>query len=169
MSEPFLSEIRIMSFNFPPEGWARCDGQLLPIGQNQALFALLKTVFGGDGKTTFALPDMRGRAPIHIDASHALGTRGGQETHVLSVEELPGHTHALNASSVHANAVPPLPTDHILADCRPMSAYGPADNLVSMQPGSLSQSGGSQAHPNMQPYLALDFCIALEGVFPARN
>src|SRR6187401_1786199 len=125
MAEPFLSEIRIMSFVFAPKGWALCNGQLLPINQNQALFSLLGTTFGGDGRVNFALPDLRGRTPIHVGAGHTLGERGGEQAHTLSISELPTHTHVLNASTAAANASPPSPTNNILADSAPASAYGP--------------------------------------------
>src|SRR5258705_4707775 len=106
MAEPFLSEIRIMSFGFPPKGWALCDGQLLPINQNQALFSLLGTTFGGDGRVNFGLPDLRGRTPIHVGSGHTLGQRGGEQAHTLSIAELPTHTHVVNAASVNADSAP---------------------------------------------------------------
>src|SRR5436305_11791356 len=133
MAEPFLSEIRIMSFGFPPKGWALCDGQLLPINQNQALFSLLGTTFGGDGRVNFGLPDLRGRAPIHVGSGHTLGERGGEQAHTVSIAELPQHTHTLQASSSGANASPPSPQNAtILADSAPGQAYGSPTNLVGM-------------------------------------
>ncbi len=168
MAEPFLSEIRIMSFVFAPRGWALCNGQLLPINQNQALFSLLGTTFGGDGRVNFALPDLRERVPIHVGASHTLGERGGEQAHTLSIAEIPTHTHALTASSATANASPPSPQGGtILADSTPALAYGSASNLVAMGAGSVTSVGGSQAHLNLQPFLTLSFCIALQGIFPS--
>ena len=168
MAEPFLSEVRIMSFVFAPKGWALCNGQLLPINQNQALFSLLGTTFGGDGRVNFALPDLRGRTPIHVGSGHTLGERGGEQAHTLSIAELPTHTHALNATNANATlAVPAVTTT--LANSINYEAYRGATNLVSMQPASVSDAGGSQAHLNMQPFLTLSFCIALQGIFPSPN
>jgi microcystin-dependent protein len=169
MAEPFLSEIRIMSFVFAPKGWALCNGQLLPINQNQALFSLLGTTFGGDGRVNFALPDLRGRTPIHVGSGHTLGEKGGEQAHTLSIAELPTHTHVLNATSATNNASPPTPINNILADSAPASAYGPEAALVAMNPASVTNTGGSQAHLNMQPFLTLTFCIALQGIFPSPN
>jgi microcystin-dependent protein len=169
MAEPFLSEIRIMSFNFAPKGWAMCNGQLLPINQNQALFSLLGTTFGGDGRVNFGLPDLRSRVPIHVGGGHTLGERGGEQAHTLSIAELPTHTHVLNGTSATANASPPAATGNSLADSNPASAYGPPVGLVAMNAGTVTNTGGSQAHLNMQPYLTLTFCIALQGIFPSPN
>lgn len=165
MAEPFLSEIRIMSFGFPPRGWALCDGQLLPINQNQGLFSLLGTTFGGDGRVNFALPDLRGRTPIHVGGAHTLGERGGEQAHTLSIAEIPTHTHVLSASPSNANAAPA--TGNVLAGAN--NAYGPAANLVALGAGSVANVGGSQAHLNMQPFLTLSFCIALQGIFPSAT
>ncbi len=165
MAEPFLSEIRIMSFVFAPKGWALCNGQLLPINQNQALFSLLGTTFGGDGRVNFALPDNRGRTPIHVGSGHTLGERGGEQAHTLSIAEMPTHTHILSGSS--ANAGTPVPTAGALAAAN--NAYAAPANLVSLQPPSITNTGGSQAHLNMQPFLTLSFCIALQGIFPSPN
>lgn len=164
MAEPFLSEIRIMSFAFAPRGWALCNGQLLPINQNQALFSLLGTTFGGDGRVNFALPDSRGRTPIHVGSGHTLGERGGEQAHTLSIAELPTHTHVASATTATGNI--PVPTANILADS-PSQLYAAPTNLVSLQPGSIANTGGSQAHLNMQPFLTLSFCIALQGIFPS--
>lgn len=170
MAEPFLSEIRIMSFVFAPKGWALCNGQLLPINQNQALFSLLGTTFGGDGRVNFALPDLRGRVPIHVGSSHTLGERGGEQAHTLSIAELPTHTHVLNASSATANASPPSAQNGtILADSNPALAFGSPANLAAMSAASVTNTGGSQAHLNMQPFLTLSFCIALQGIFPSAT
>lgn len=165
MAEPFLSEIRLFSFNFAPKGWALCDGQLLPINQNQALFALLGTTFGGDGRVNFALPDMRGRTPIHAGAGHTLGERGGEQAHTLSIAELPTHTHVAQASAAAAST--PIPTGNLLANSGEI--YHGADNLAALQASSIANVGGSQAHQNMQPFLTLNFCIALQGIFPSPN
>ena len=170
MSEPFLSEIKIMSFVFAPKGWALCNGQLLPINQNQALFSLLGTTFGGDGRVNFALPDLRGRVPIHVGSGHTLGEKGGEQAHTLSIAELPTHTHVLQASSVAGNApVPNVAGAGTLLAVSANPLYGPALNLVAMSPGSVTNVGGSQAHLNMQPFLTLSFCIALQGIFPSPN
>ena len=164
MAEPFLSEIRLMSFVFAPKGWALCNGQLLPINQNQALFSLLGTTFGGDGRVNFALPDFRGRVPIHVGSSHTLGERGGEQAHTLSIAEIPTHTHTLRASSSSTGTVA-VPTNNFLAPAS--NAYGSATNLVAMAPSSIVNVGGSQAHLNMQPFLSISFCIALQGIFPS--
>jgi microcystin-dependent protein len=165
VAEPFLSEIRLMSFVFAPKGWALCNGQFLPINQNQALFSLLGTTFGGNGQTTFALPDLRGRVPIHVGSGHTLGERGGEQAHTLSISELPTHTHV--AQGVGAAA-----TTRVVAGNLPAggnNAYGPPDQLVALQSGTVTNVGGSQAHLNMQPFLTLSFCIALQGIFPSPN
>lgn len=167
MAEPFLSEIRIMSFGFPPKGWAFCDGQLLPINQNQALFSLLGTTFGGDGRVNFGLPDLRGRVPIHVGSGHTLGDRGGEQAHTLSIAELPAHTHLLRASSSDGDT--PVPASNILAASGATQVFGPATDLTSLSPSSVTNVGGSQAHLNMQPFLVLNFSIALQGIFPSPN
>jgi microcystin-dependent protein len=169
MAEPFLSEIRIMSFGFAPTGWALCNGQLLPINQNQALFSLLGTTYGGDGRVNFALPDLRARVPIHMGSGHTLGERGGEQAHTLSIAELPTHAHVLTASSAAANAPVPFgPAGNLLADT-PTKIYGPPNNLGATNAGSVTSVGGSQAHLNMQPFLTLNFSIALQGIFPSPN
>ncbi len=158
-----------MSFSVVPKGWAQCNGQLLPINQNQALFSLLGTTYGGDGRVNFALPDLRGRVPIHMGSAHTLGERAGEQTHTLSISEIPTHTHIASASSVAANASPPTPIANILADSSPASAYSAPSNLAAMNPGTIAAVGGSQAHLNMQPFLTLNFCIALQGIFPSQT
>jgi microcystin-dependent protein len=165
VSEPFLSEIRIMSFGFAPKEWAQCNGQLLLISQNQALFALLGTTYGGDGRVNFALPDLKGRVPIHVGNSHTLGERAGEQAHTVSIAELPQHTHVMNGSATNADVV--SPTDNVLAQSSQL--YGPAAQLTPLDPSSNGSTGGSQAHQNMQPYLTLTFCIALQGIFPSPN
>ena len=157
-----------MSFVFAPKGWALCNGQLLPINQNQALFSLLGTTFGGDGRVNFALPDQRGRAPIHVGSGHTLGERGGEQAHTLSIAETPTHVHVMNATSVTATANIPA-SNLMLAVSTPQSIYTEATNLKAMNAGSLANVGGSQAHLNMQPFLTLSFCIALQGIFPSPN
>jgi microcystin-dependent protein len=166
MAEPFLSEIRIMSFSFPPKGWAFCNGQLLPINQNQALFSLLGTTYGGDGRVNFGLPDLRGRAPIHEGSGHTLGERGGEQGHTLSISELPTHAHVFNASTAAATANA-SPGGSYLGQSSGVFLYGSASNVTAMAPNAIGNVGGSQAHPNMQPFLALNFCIALQGIFPS--
>ena len=165
MAEPFLSEVRIFSFVFAPKGWALCNGQLLPINQNQALFSLLGTTFGGDGRVNFALPDLRGRTPIHVGSGHTLGERGGEQAHTLSIAELPTHTHIVSASSLEGNVDDG--NAHLLADT-PAQLYrqGGSEN-TTLQPASITNVGGSQTHNNMQPFLTLSFCIALQGIFPS--
>jgi microcystin-dependent protein len=166
MAEPFLSEIRIMSFDFAPKGWALCTGQLLPINQNQALFSLLGTTYGGDGRVNFALPDLRGRAPIHVGSGHTLGEKGGEQAHTVSIAELPTHTHAAAASSASSGGND-NPTNRFLGSANNM--YHTPANLTAMNAGTITNTGGSQAHLNMQPFLALTFCIALQGIFPSPN
>jgi microcystin-dependent protein len=169
VAEPFLSEIRIFSFNFPPKGWALCNGQLLPIGQNQALFSLLGTTFGGDGRVNFALPDLRGSVPIHVGNSLTLGQKGGEQAHTLSISEVPEHVHALNATTIPATTNVPGNT-LMTAQSTAASLYGSAaSGLAAMAPAEVGNVGGSQAHLNMQPFLTLSFCIALQGIFPSPN
>ncbi len=168
MAEPFLSEIRVMSFVFAPRGWALCNGQLLPINQNQALFSLLGTTFGGDGRVNFGLPDLRGRTPIHVGSGHTLGERGGEQAHTLSISEIPQHTHVANATTTQAGAATNAASPSVvLAQSNFSFLWGPATNLQAMAPSALSNVGGSQAHLNMQPFLTLSFCIALQGIFPS--
>jgi len=164
MSEPFLSEIKIMSFGFAPKGWALCNGQLLPINQNQALFALLGTTYGGNGQTTFALPNLQGRLPMHTGNGHVLGEQAGEISHTLISSEMPAHNHLAQASTTAAAA--PIPTGNALAGA---GIYSPLTNTVSLAAGTVANVGGSQPHTNMQPYLTLSFCIALQGIFPSQN
>lgn len=165
MAEPFLSEIRLMSFVFAPKGWALCNGQLLPINQNQGLFSLLGTTFGGDGRVNFALPDLRGRTPIHVGAGHTLGERGGEQAHTLSIAELPTHTHVLSATSTPGTQA--IPANNLFAATASQMYHAPDAGLGAMAPGVVANVGGSQAHLNMQPFLTLSFCIALQGIFPS--
>jgi microcystin-dependent protein len=174
MSDQFLAEIRVFPFNFPPTGWAFCRGQLLPISQNTALFALLGTIYGGDGKSTFALPDMQDNAAMHPGQGqglslHDLGEMGGSETVTLLESEMPFHTHTLRAADpLDSGNLQVGAPDRILAKSGSGQAYGPAASLVTMAPQALSPAGGSLPHNNMQPYLTLSYCIALQGVFPQR-
>ena len=168
MAEPFLAEIRLMSFQFAPKGWAACNGQLLPINQNQALFSLLGTTYGGDGRVTFALPDLRGRVPLHRGGSQQLGQVGGEQAHTLTVAETPSHTHTVNGTTTQATTPSPG-TGVTLATSAGAAAYQVPEGLVAMSDSSLSPVGGSQAHNNMQPYTTVGFCIALQGIFPSPN
>lgn len=164
MAEPFLSEIRIMSFVFPPKGWALCNGQLLPINQNQGLFSLLGTTFGGDGRVNFALPDLRQRTPIHVGSGHTLGERGGEQAHTLSISEIPTHVHVAKASSNNGST---QDAANNVFGVVPGRVYTDPAALTSLSPTTITTVGGSQAHLNMQPFLILSFCIALQGIFPS--
>ena len=165
MSEPFLSEIKLVSFNFPPKGWALCNGQLLPINQNQALFALLGTTYGGNGQTNFALPNLRGRVPIHMGSGHTLGEAAGSTAVTVNIQQLPTHTHAVNATTAGGDTT--APAGNFLAEFN--NGYGPVGSLTTLLPSSVPSVGGSQPHNNMMPYLVLNFIIALQGIFPSRN
>jgi microcystin-dependent protein len=166
MSEPFLSEIKILSFNFPPKGWALCNGQSLPINQNQALFALLGTTYGGNGQTTFNLPNLRGRVPTHMGNSHTLGEAAGSTAVTINVQQMPTHIHAAQASS-NSNGTQALPTGAFLGPLN--NSYSAPASLTTLHPQSVTSIGGSQAHTNMMPYLTLNFCIALQGIFPSQT
>lgn len=168
MAEPFLGEIRAFGFTFAPRGWAACDGQTLPINQNQALYALLGTTYGGDGRTTFALPDLRGRVPIDTGPTHAQGSSGGSETHVLQVTELPSHTHAWVASSSTADSASPA-GNLLAASTATNPAWASAGTPVAMAPEAIASTGTNTGHENMQPWLAVQYCIALQGMFPSRD
>jgi microcystin-dependent protein len=167
MSQPFMSEIKLVSFNFAPKGWAECNGQFLPINQNQALFSLLGTTYGGNGQTTFALPNLQGQVPIHMGNSHTLGEKGGETAHTLSIPELTTHTHFVQASSSDATAA--IPAGNYLAKSAPGNPYIGPTNLATLNAGTVANTGGSQAHNNMMPYLVLNFIIALQGIFPSQN
>lgn len=165
MAEPFLSEIRIMSFGFPPKGWALCDGQLLPINQNQALFSLLGTTYGGDGRVNFGLPNLQGRTAIHMGSGHTLGERGGEQAHTLSISELPTHVHSASGTNTTGDA--PTVATNLLAGAQ--IYVSPPTSLTSLLPSTIANVGGSQAHLNMQPFLILNFSIALQGIFPSQT
>lgn len=174
--DPFVAEIRIFPFNFAPRGWAFCDGQILPLSQNTALFSLLGTTYGGDGKSNFALPNMQGNAPMHPGQGpglslHDLGETGGSDTVLLIEAEMPSHSHNVMASSSTANRTSPVGNSFARAasGATPYIAASSAAPLVAMNLNTLTPTGGGQPHNNMQPYLTLNFCIALQGVFPPRT
>jgi microcystin-dependent protein len=165
-TEPYYGQVQIFSFNFAPQGWAMCNGQFLPINQNQPLFALLGTTYGGNGQTTFALPDLRGRVPTYVGQGLILGQKGGEAAHTILVNELPTHTHQAIASSNGPTVKPP--TGAFWASNTGFAPYA-ASADTGMSPNSLSTTGGSQPHNNMSPYLVLNICIALIGLFPSHN
>ncbi len=166
MGTPYMSEVKIISWNFAPQGWALCNGQFLPINQNQALFSLLGTTYGGNGQTTFALPDLRGRTPIHQGSGFIEGQAGGEEFHTLTQSEMPAHEHFPQGVSDDGNTI--IPGGNFLAKSDTQVYAGP-NNLVAMIASSISNYGGGQPHENRQPYLVLNFAIALQGVFPSQN
>jgi microcystin-dependent protein len=164
-----MSEIRLFSFPFAPQGWAQCNGQFLPINQNQALFSLLGTTYGGNGQTTFALPDLRGRVAMHTGNGHTLGEKGGEGAHTVSIAELPTHVHIENATT-NVATTNTAANNVILAQSTAANLYASgAANLVAMAPDALASVGGSQPHENKQPYTVINFCIALQGAFPSHN
>ena len=165
MAEPFLGEIRLLTFQFPPKGWALCNGQLLPINQNQALFSLLGTTYGGDGRVNFGLPNLQGRVPIHMGNGHTLGERGGEQAHTLSTSEIPTHVHALNATN--SNGVVNNPNNNFIGAVNNMFTQN--GTAVGFDATSVTNVGGSQAHLNMEPFLVLNFSIALQGIFPSQT
>ncbi len=169
MSTPFLGEIKLISWNFPPKGWAFCNGQLLAISQNQALFAILGTTYGGDGRVNFALPNLQGRVAIHMGAGHVLGEQGGEQTHTLLANELPTHTHTLMASGATASSA--SPAGNVQADTRGSDAIEQyqAHPDTAMSPAAVTPTGGGQPHENTQPYLTFNFVIALQGIFPTQS
>ncbi len=166
MNEPYVGEIRLFSFGRIPRGWALCDGRVLPINTNQALYSILGTTYGGDGRTTFALPDLRGRVPVHVGNGVPLGQKAGEETHVLTINEMPAHTHVVNGSSDSATVkaasgnVWGASTNNIYSDNQ-LNTY--------MNTQALSTSGNSLPHQNMQPYSVANYCMALVGIYPSRN
>jgi len=166
MSQPFLGEVKIISWNFAPKGWALCNGQFLPINQNQALFSLLGTMYGGNGQTTFALPDLRGRVPIHMGAGFTEGQAGGQEFHTVTASETPAHNHFITASNNTTGTVGG-PSGNVLAGSNITAYRANADSTLN--PAEVTNFGGSQPHENRQPFLVLNMIIALIGIFPSRN
>jgi microcystin-dependent protein len=166
MADPFLCEIKIVSFNYPPKGWAFCNGQILPINQNQALFSLLGTTYGGDGRVNFALPDLRGRVAMHTGQGHTLGERAGEQAHTLTTAEMPAHTHQAIATSNITDQSDP--TNNQWANGASFAVFRNQAN-TTMDPASVALAGGNQAHNNMSPFLGLNFCIALQGIFPSRD
>jgi len=173
MAEPFLLEIRIFSFNFAPKGWATCDGQLLPINQNQALFSLLGTTYGGNGQTNFALPNLRGRSQIHVGSGHTLGEAAGSSAVTVNIQQLPTHTHPLTANmavvGANLNATLGTPAGNNWANTGKTNWNTAFPGNAVMSPQAVGNVGGSQPHTNMQPYLVLNFCIALQGIFPSQT
>ena len=165
MATPFLGEIKIISWNFPPKGWAFCNGQLLPINQNQALFSILGTTYGGDGRVNFALPNLQGRVPVHVGNGIVLGEMGGETSHTLNISELAAHNHVPVGSSNNASAA--SPAGNVWAT-QTSGAYSQNSN-AAMNPASVLATGGNQPHENMSPYLVLNFVIALQGIFPSQN
>lgn len=171
MSDGYISEIKLVSFTFAPRNWALCNGQTLPIAQNQALFSLLGTTYGGNGQTTFQLPDLRGRVPLHFGTganggSYSEGQVGGEEAHTLTVQEMPAHVHSLHASTQDGSLI--IPGGAQLART-PANPYQDPSGLAPLNAAALATAGGSQPHTNMQPYLTLNFIICLQGIFPSRN
>jgi len=167
MSEPFLGEIKLMSFNFPPKGWAFCNGQTLPINQNQALFSLLGTMYGGNGQTTFNLPNLRGQVPIHMGAGFTQGEKAGESAHTITMTEMAQHFHfAQGSAAASGNVATP---GGALLGTSGINIYAEPANFLACAPAEITNFGGSQAHTNLMPYLVLNFCIALQGIFPSQN
>jgi len=166
MGTPFLSEIKIISWNYSPKGWAFCNGQFLPINQNQALFSLLGTMYGGNGQTTFALPDLRGRVPLHMGSGFTIGQAAGQPAHTVTISEMPAHNHFVQVTNGASTVASDF--NNILA-AAPIANFGSFANLTTLHPASITNVGGSQPHENMQPYLCLNYIIALQGAFPSQN
>ena len=176
MAEPFLSEMRMFGFGWAPRGWATCDGQILPINQNQSLFSLLGTTFGGDGKTSFGLPDMRSRVPVHgMGGGIQMGAKGGVENVTLTEGQMAAHSHAMKATTSNGNVkdfagnIAAAGFDSRVSKQQPVNMYGPATNLISLNAESVTLNGSGLSHENMQPSTVVNFCIALSGLFPSRN
>lgn len=168
MSDPFIGEIKQVGFTFAPKGWALCNGQLLSIAQNQALFSILGTTYGGDGRVTFGLPNLQGRVPVHVGPQSVLGQVGGEANHTLTLPELPAHTHNLNASSA-AGTVPTPAGNGLAATADGSALYASTTANVQLASGSVTNAGGAQPHNNQPPYLVVNYIIALVGIFPSRN
>lgn len=180
MATPFMSEIKIISWNYAPKGWSLCNGQFLPINQNQAMFSLLGTMYGGNGQTTFALPDLRGRVAVHVGNGYIEGQTGGQTAHTITMSEMAAHNHTIgvDAATAAGSNVSTATTSSVLGQSigQPSSGssftvamYGSTGPAAALAPQTIGNAGGSQAHNNLQPYLVLNFVIALQGVFPSRN
>jgi microcystin-dependent protein len=171
MSTPFMGELKLISWNFAPQGWAFCNGQFLPINQNQALFALLGTTYGGNGQTTFALPDLRGKIPLHFGNGITQGEAAGQEAHTVTIQEMPQHLHFLQGVTDNASGDTPDSTTspNFMLATAALDLYKTPTNLVSMDPTLVGNVGGSQAHNNNQPFLVMNWIIALQGIFPSQN
>lgn len=167
MAEPFLAELRIVSFNFAPRGWAQANGQLLPINQNQALFALVGTTYGGDGRTTFALPNLQGRVPLHFGSSYPLGAQAGSASCTLNLNQLPMHQHLVAGTT--ADGTEATPSEATQFANSNLQSYGEALSLLNMAASAITSFGSGMPHENRQPFLVLNFCVALQGVFPSRN
>jgi microcystin-dependent protein len=165
VSDPFLSEIKLMSFGFAPRGWALCNGQIMSINQNQALFSLIGNTYGGDGRTTFALPNLQARVPMHAGNGHNLAAVGGEQTHTLTLAETPAHSHLAYGTTTTGDS--PIPAGNYLGGAGNM--YGPLTNTTTLDPSAVTSNSGGQAHDNMQPYTVLNFCIAISGIFPSRS
>lgn len=167
MSEPYVGEIRLFAGNFAPQGWAFCDGQIMSIAQSAVLFALIGTIYGGDGQTTFALPDLRGRVPVHQGNGYVPGQQGGLETVTLAANQMPAHRHAMNASTSPASAT--QGPSQVLGSSAAMRLYGSGTPTMAMDANAIAPSGGGQAHENMPPFVALNYIISLFGIFPSRS
>jgi microcystin-dependent protein len=167
MGQPYVGEIRIFAGNFPPAGWMFCEGQLLPISEYETLFNLIGTTYGGDGESTFALPDLRGRLPLHQGSGFVLAETGGVETVTLTVSQIPAHSHAFLGSNAVAND--PNPSPNTLGESSAISLYQSGSPATAMAPQAIGSVGGSQPHENFQPYLCLDFIISLFGIFPSQT
>ncbi|MGH3149794.1 MAG: phage tail protein [Streptosporangiaceae bacterium] len=165
MSAPFLGEIKVISFNFPPKGWAFCNGALLQISQNQPLWSVLGTTYGGDGRITFGLPNLQGRTPMHVGNGIVLGEMGGETTHTLNISEVTTHNHQANGTNTTGDS--PIPASNYLGGAA--NFYAPLANTTSINPATVGGVGSSQSHENMAPYLVLNFIIALQGIFPSQS
>ncbi len=166
MAEPFVGEIRLFSFGVIPRGWVPCQGQVMPVSQNQALFSILGNRYGGDGRTTFMLPDLRGRVPLQVSQNHQLASAGGESTHVLTTEEIPPHTHQVSGSQASANQA--SPSNNVWANTGTNTIYADSAN-TTLSPNAIATAGTNQGHNNMQPYQVVSFCIATQGIYPSKS